>query len=150
MLELGEDLLDGVKIGTIGRQEEEMRAGFADGLPCGFAFMRAEIVQDDDVALGEGRDEHLLDIGGEDVAADRPVDDPRRVDAVMAQRGDEGQCLPVPMRHTGAQPLPARSPAAQGCHIGLDPCLIEEDEPSGVNPVLMRLPARPLSGDVRA
>jgi hypothetical protein len=58
--------------------------------------MRAEVVQDDDIALGESWDKHLLDIDGEDVAVDRPVDDPRRVDAV-AQGCDEGQRPPVPL-----------------------------------------------------
>jgi hypothetical protein len=30
MLELGEELLDGVEVGAIGRQEEELGAGVAD------------------------------------------------------------------------------------------------------------------------
>ena len=76
MFELGEDLLDGVEIGTVSWQEDEMRPGFSDGVSSGFAFVRAKIVQDDDVTPGERRDEHLLDVEGEDVAVDRPVDDP--------------------------------------------------------------------------
>jgi hypothetical protein len=47
--------------------------------------MRAEVVHDDDVAGLEGGDENLVDIEPEAFAVDRPVDEPWRVDAVMAQ-----------------------------------------------------------------
>src|SRR5215204_6281425 len=43
---------------------------------------------------------------------------------------------------------PAPPPAAQGRHVGLDPGLVDEDEPSRLNPTLTGLPARPLAGDV--
>ena len=50
VLELGEDLLDGVQVGRVFRQEEQLGAGCADGLANGFALVAAEIVHDDDVA----------------------------------------------------------------------------------------------------
>ena len=67
----------------------------------------------------------------------------------MAQGADEDEGLPVPVRHARLDPPPARTPAAQGSHVGLDPCFVDEDETPGINPVLMRLPARPLPGNVR-
>jgi hypothetical protein len=49
-LELGEDLLDGIEVGRIRRQEEELCAGGGESGADGLAFVAAEIVHDDDVA----------------------------------------------------------------------------------------------------
>lgn len=149
MLELGEDLLDRIEIGTVGRQEQQVRADGTDRLASCFAFVGAEIVEDNDVALGQGRDQNLFHIGCEDIAVDRPVDHPWRVDAVMAQGSDEREGLPVPEWHARIEPLSARAPAAQGGHVGLDPRLVEENQASGINPALIGLPTRPLAGDIR-
>src|SRR6188768_248406 len=62
VLELGKELLDGIEIGTVRRQEEEMGAGVADRVAGGFAFVRTEIVEDDDVARRQGRRQKLFDI----------------------------------------------------------------------------------------
>ena len=53
------------------------------------------------------------------------------------------------VRQAGLETLPARSPAAQGRHVGLDPGLVDEDEPLRLDAPLMGLPAGPLTGDVR-
>ena len=131
-----------------GRQEEEMGAGGPDGAAGGLSLVAAEVVEDDDVAFGEGRPENLLDVEGEELAVDRAVDDPGCVDAIASQGGDEGERLPMALRHAGLEPLSPRPPAAQGRHVGLDPGLVDEDEPSRLNPTLTGLPARPLAGDV--
>lgn len=59
------------------------------------AFVRAEIVHDDYIPRLEGRRENLLDVEEKSLAVDRSVDQPRRVDAIAAQRGQEGHGLPV-------------------------------------------------------
>ena len=46
--------------------------------------MAAEIVEDDDVALPQGRQEQLLDIGAEALAVDRTVEDAGCGDPVPA------------------------------------------------------------------
>lgn len=43
VFELGKDLLDGVEIGTVWRQEEELGADAADGLANGPSLMAAKI-----------------------------------------------------------------------------------------------------------
>ena len=125
-----------------------MRPNLADGFPGCLAFVGAEIVEDHNIALGQCRGEHLLHVGSEDVPVDGSINHPRGINAVMAQRRDEGKRLPVSVRNARLQPLTARSPAAQGGHVGLDPGFVEEDEPFGINPVLMGLPARPFAGDI--
>lgn len=47
--------------------------------------MRAEIVQDHDIAGLQRWDQNLLDIEAEPLAIDRPVDEPWRLEAIVAQ-----------------------------------------------------------------
>lgn len=148
MLQLGKDLLDRIEVWAIGRQKDQVSAHGPDGVAGCFALVAAEIVEDDDVALGEGRSENLLGIEGKELAVDGAVEDPRRADPIVAQRGDEGQGLPVAMRRCGLETLASWSPPAQGRHVGFDPGLIDEDQPRSVNLALTRFPALPLAGDV--
>ena len=62
-------------------------------------LVAAEFIENDDVAWGQGRREHLLDISCEQLAIDWTIDNPGRVDAIVPQGGDEGQRLPVAVRH---------------------------------------------------
>ena len=115
--------------------------------------MAAEIVEDDDVALFQGRNEDLLDVELEERAVDRTVDDPRRSDAIEAQRPDEGHRPPVTVRNALLEALAAWPPAAQRGHVGLDPGLVDEHEPLGIDATLIRFPAlrrRAMSGRVRS
>ena len=90
MFELREGLFDGVQIRTVGRQEQKMRPGRADRPAHRCALVAAEIVHHHHITGREGRDQYALDISAEDVAVYRAVEDPRRVDPVMAKRRDEG------------------------------------------------------------
>ena len=89
--ELDKELLDGVQVGRVFRQEEELGTGRSDGVPDGFAFVASQVVHDDDVAAAQGRQQDLDDIGKEALAVDRAVEDARRGDLVMAQGGEEGE-----------------------------------------------------------
>src|ERR1700726_4832558 len=82
------------------------------------------------------------------LGVDRAIEDPWRVDTVMAKCGQEGHRLPMAIRHLGVEPLPASAPAAQRGHIGLGPSFVDEDEAFGIDPPLIALPARPFAGDV--
>src|SRR4051812_45471448 len=56
------------------------------------------------VAFGEGRPENLLDVEGEELAVDRAVDNSGCVDAIASQGGDEGERLPMAVRHASLCP----------------------------------------------
>src|SRR5262245_39119815 len=112
--------------------------------------MAAEVVDDDDVARLEGRQQALLDIGKEGLSVDRPVDDAGSVDTVAAKRGQECEGAPSALGYLGQQLLPARRPAAPPRHIGLGPRLVDEDQPAWIEPVLISLPVFTPSGDVGA
>ena len=97
---------------------------------------------------GRRVDQDLLDIGLEDAAVDRSVDDPGCHDAVMAQRCDEGHRIPMSEGGATDQALAARGPAAQRGHVGLGPSFVDEDQSFNADPTLMRLPAPSLAGDI--
>jgi len=107
MLELGEDLLDRIEIRAVGGQEDQMSANGADGGSGRLALVRAKIVQDHDISLCERGDEQLVDIGCQEIAVDRFIDHPWRIDTIMTKCGDEGQRFPVPMAR--APPAVARA-----------------------------------------
>ncbi len=83
MLELGEDLLDGIEVRGVFWQEEELGSGRADELPHGFSLVAAKIIHDDDIAGTQRGKQNPLDIKSETLAIDRPLEKPWRFDSVM-------------------------------------------------------------------
>src|SRR6476620_12088918 len=108
MLEFGKDLCDGVQVGLVFWQEEELGADGANELTHGFASVAAEIVQDNDIAGAKRRQKNLRHVGPKALAVDRPLDKPRRIDAVMAQCRQESHGLPTAVWNLGGQPVAAR------------------------------------------
>ena len=108
--ELGEDLLNGVEVGGVFRQKDEASPDIADRSSHGLSLVGAEIVEDHDVAWLQRRHEELFDIGVEALAVDGPVEQAGRVDAVVAQGGEESRGLPLALRDLvdGRWPLGAQ------------------------------------------
>jgi hypothetical protein len=127
---------------------EELGAGRADELAHGFAPVTAEIVHDDDVAGAKRGHEDLLDIGSKALAVDWPLKQPRRLDPIVAQRGQECCGLPVTVRDLGREPAAARRPSSQRRHVGLSPGLVDEDQALRLDAILMLCPLRPPPRDV--
>jgi hypothetical protein len=75
-LELGEDLLDQVQVARVFGREQQASADVSHRAPDGFPPMRAEIVEDHDVARLERWDEKPLDIGVETFAVDGAIESP--------------------------------------------------------------------------
>lgn len=148
MFEFGEDLLNGVKVGRVGRQEQQPGSSTPDRPAHGGAFVTAQIVHDNDVIGLEGWREQLLDISLEALAVDWPVKHARRVDPVMAQGRQECQRFPVSIGRLGAKAAPFRAPATQRRHVGFGPGFVNEDEAFGVNPALIFLPLFAPAGDL--
>ena len=113
-LELGEDLLDWVEVWGVFRQEHEAGSDIPDRLPHRLSLVRAEIVEDHDVAGLEGRDEELLDIGAKAFAVDRSIEQAGRIDPILAQGGEERCGLPVALRDLVDEPLAAAAPSREG------------------------------------
>jgi len=73
----------------------------------------SKIVEDDDVALAQGWQEKVLDIGAEAFAVDRPVEDARRGELIVAECTEEREGAPVAVRCKAAQAGSLLSPAPQ-------------------------------------
>jgi hypothetical protein len=99
VFEFGEELLDRVQVRRVFRQVEEPGADGTDSATYGVGLVRAEIVHDDNVAVPQGRDQNFLDVEKEGFAVDRPLDEPRSGDAIVAQSGQEGHGLPAAVWH---------------------------------------------------
>jgi hypothetical protein len=118
-------------------------------LPNGLAFVAAQIVHHHQLVRPERGNEHFLDVGAEAFAVDRTVDEPRRLDAVVAKRGDEGHGFPMAVGNFGDEPLAAPRPASQRLHVGLRPRLVDEHQTLGVDPALTLCPLGAPPQDVR-
>ena len=129
-LEFGEGHFDRVEVGRIGRQEQEPCAFGPDGLFGSLAFVRRKIVEDDDIARRQGRDQLRFDPCFENEAVDRSVDHPGRGEAVTSQPSDECLGVPVSERDQRLQPHAAYRTSALPGHVGLRPCLIHEHKPA--------------------
>lgn len=150
MLDLGEELFDWIEIRGIFGEEKEPGTGCADGLANSFALVAAQIVHDHDIAGLKGRHKHLFDIDEEAFAVDGAVEQPRCLDAVVAQGGDEGRGLPVPKRHLRLQPLAFGRPAAERRHIRFGPGLVDENQPAGIDQSPIFDPLQSAAGDIWA
>ena len=150
MFELGKELLDLVQVWRIFWQENQLGAGLSDCLSDGIRFVGAEIVHDDDIAWTQCRDQDLLDIDQKALTIDRPLDQPGRLDPVVAERRQKGHGVPVAERGLARQALASWRPSPQGRHVGLGPGLVDEDQARRVDTRLKFQPLRPTPGDVGA
>src|ERR1700690_1040278 len=148
--ELGEDLLDRIEVGRVFRKEDKARPDIADRLPHGLSLVRAEIVEDHDVAGLEGWDEELLDIGAKGFAVDRSVDQAGRINPIVAQGGKERCGFPVAVRRLVDEPLPLWRPAPKTGHVRLRPGLVDENQALGIDEPLIGSPSRAMASYVRA
>src|ERR1700733_15164109 len=147
--DLGEDLLDRVEVGGVFWKEQETPAGGLDRVSHGFAFLRSQIVEHDDVVALEGRDQELFDVGEKPLAVDGTVERAGRVDAVVAQRSQECRRLPMAVRDLGDEPTSARRPTVEPGHVGLGPGLVDEHQSRRIDALLMASPAPAMALYVR-
>ena len=147
--EFSEGLLDRVQVGTVGWQVEEACAGTLDCLADAGNLVRTESVHDGDIATAQGGNQHLLDIGEERLGVDRSIEHAGSDQAILAQTGDEGRGIPVPVRHSIDQPTTYLGPAVEPGHIGFRPGLVDEDQPVRIKRRLALTPFRTRLSDVR-
>jgi hypothetical protein len=76
----------------------------------------------------ERRGELGLDVAVEGRPVDGAVDDPRSIDAVVAQGGDEGLGAPASERCVVDEAVADRRPAGGLDHVGLQRRLVDEDQ----------------------
>jgi hypothetical protein len=148
--QLGESELDRIEVRAIGRQEAQPRTdAFNRGLYLRL-FVHREVIENDDVAGAERRDEHLLDVGEKRGIIDRPVEDGGRRQPLDAQRGHDRVRLPMAVGRVIAEPEPARTAAVAAQQIGRDAGFIDEDVAARIVQAQRVLPVPPARGDISA
>lgn len=149
-LQFREGEFDRVEVRTIGRQKLQRGSCPFDGRSDVRLLVDAEIVEDDDVARMEGRDQDLFDVGQKAGRVDRAIEDPGSGETVETQRGEDRVRLPVAERRMIDEPLAAETPPVATQQIGRDATFIKKHEPRGVQGRDRRPPVGPGDDDVRS
>jgi hypothetical protein len=123
-----EGVLDGVEVGTAGREAVELSACRLYELANPWPLVAREIVHDDDVAGAQLLGEDLFDIGLEGVTVVGAVENEGRDETAQGQRTDEGCRFPMAMVHSNPEPPASRAAAMATRHVGGSPGLADEHE----------------------
>jgi hypothetical protein len=146
--QFGERELDGVEVGTIGREKSELGARRFDGRADLGLFVHGQVIEDDDVARSQRGHQDLLDVRQKTRTVDGPVEHGRRAQPVRPQPDDDRVGLPVPAGRVIVEALASKTPAIPAEQVCRDAAFIEKDVLSRVAEWLPVSPAAPLSGNV--
>lgn len=145
--ELRKHELDRIEIGTVRGQELEPGAGRFDRGADLRWLMHGQVVEHDDIAGTQGRDEDLLDVGEKTHGVDRPIEHAGGGELVPTERGDHGAGLPVPKWRVIPQPRAAGTATVAADQIRGDAAFIDKDVLAGVVERQPVAPAPTLSDD---
>lgn len=127
------EYLDWVQFGRIGREEDDARSRGSDGCLNGTDLVGCQIVHHDDVSLPEDWDEHLRDVGEEDVAVSGSVDSRERDHAGERHGAEHRDHASAIARHPVRDGSAARCSAMRACHGERGAGLIQEYQTSTVS-----------------
>jgi hypothetical protein len=130
--QFGEREFDRIEIGTVGRQESQVRAGALDRGADFRLSMHGEVIENNHIAGPQRRDQDLFDVGAKARAVDRPIEDRRCRDTVRPQGRNHRVRLPMPARRVIAQPQAAWTPPVATEEIGGHATLIDKDVLPGI------------------
>ena len=147
-LEPDEGLLDGIEVGTVGREGQQCCPCRLDQLAHRRALMARQVIHDDDVATAQLGYENLDDIGFEPVAVDRPVEHHRSDHSTHPQAGHQRGRFAMPMREAHPQTLAPGAPAMAAGHVGRGPRFVDEDQTLRIEVELPFEPGAALAQDV--
>ena len=127
-LEFGKGLFDGIEIGAVGRQVEQLGLAVFDRFPNAGDLVTGQIVHDDNVTRAQGWGENLLDVAAEDVSVQGAIEHVGCSDAGGPQAGHEGGGFPVTVGHRGQQAQTTGAPAKPSRHVGSRRGLVEKHQ----------------------
>jgi len=147
LFEFGEGHLDRIEVGTVGRQEQEARAGAGDEARRFIVLMARQIVEDHRVAWAQSRDENLLDIGEETLGVDWPVEHKGCNESLAGEAGKKRRRFPMTVRGMADGACADIGPGVTTRHGGRRPSLVEENQ-SAAEARLRAPPRFPALSDV--
>ena len=147
--QFGEREFDRIEIRTVGWQKSQVRPCRGDGGVDLRLFVHGEVIEDDDIAWTQGRDEDLLDISEKRRIVHRAVKDGGGPQPVESQGGHHRVRLPVTAGRVIAQARPQRTPPIAPQEIGGHAAFVEKEVLAHVAQRLPRAPAAARRRDVR-
>jgi hypothetical protein len=126
-LQLRERHFDRIEVGTVRREESEPSTGAFNRGQHFWLFVRRQVVEDDNIAGPQCRDEDLFDIREERGVINGAVEDRGRHQSVDAQPSDHRVRLPMPARRVIAEAHAAGAAAIAAQQIGRHARFIDED-----------------------
>lgn len=103
--------------------------------------MGLQVVEDDGVTGLERGHKRVGDVGPEACAVGGAVEQGSGAQAIAAQGGGDRGGLVVPVRDSQPAALASRSPTVAACHVGGRGSLVEENQPVGIEGVLVLEPS---------
>jgi hypothetical protein len=131
---------DGVQIGAVGWQVEDVRPPLGNGLADACNLVGREVVKHHDIAAFQGGREDMADIGTKGGSIHRAIEHPARCHAGQAQTCNERRRLPMAKWRAVAAAFAHRSPAIEPGHLRVDTCLIQKNQALRSNERLRRPP----------
>ena len=147
--ELGEELLDRIEVGTVGRQVAQLGACGFDRFADAGDLVACKVIHHHDIARLKDRDDELFDISAKAFPIHRSVQHTGRGDLAEPQCGNEGRRFPMSPRHAANEALAARTAAVAARHVGRRTGFVDKDEAFRLQFGLVRTPPIAGLGDIR-
>ena len=130
--EFGEGHFDRIEVGAVGRQEQEPTAVCLEQLSGFGAFVRCQVVEDDDGPWFQLQDQDFFDVGIERIAIHGARDNPRRHDPLARQARNQGLVAPPPEWGGPFEAQALGAPSIRAGHVRIGARLVDEDQPMGM------------------
>ena len=128
LLEFGPSLFDGIQVGRVRRKVEQFGLALFDALADPIDFVRAKIVHDHHIARLQSWTQNLIQKAEEDFSVCGRFNGHSGNDAASAHRAQKGEDLPIALRGSLVDALPARRTSIESRHARGDAALIEKDQ----------------------
>jgi len=148
-LQFGKGLLDRIEIRAVGRKVAEVDPACAQQSANLGDFMSGEIVEDQSVALVQAGTEDVFQVSRENIGIDGTFHQERGFDVLVAQGGEEGGGLPMPIRDGAGATLPSGAAPVKAGHFGVQACFIDKHQLAHIPVRLLLTPAPPGCFDIR-
>ena len=134
--QLGEELLDGVEVGTVCGKVDENGAAPLNRLVHPSDLVNGDIVHEYDVTAFESWCENLFDVGPERLAIHRTFEHERCGHTLLAKSRNKRSGLPIPVQHLLHQTLATGRAAVDAGHIARNTGFIDKNQPLWIKPRL--------------
>jgi hypothetical protein len=129
LFELGPCFLDGIEVGRVRRQIEQLGSGALDALAHTGYLVRTEIVHDHPIARSQRGAENMVQVSKEDFSICSRLDGHGGDHAVETHRTQDRKDFPVALRCALVNPDTAQRSGVAPGHLGRNTAFIQVNQP---------------------